>query len=518
MTQNETEILVIGAGLTGTKLAAEASKTGASVAVWSKGPCASIEIMGLNTVVDQKDSVDCFYNDLIKSGYGLNNNVLAYNMAKESLEAAKDIERIGLSFNRNDDSKLNVVQTLGCEYPRLIHVNSYTGRYALGAYNKICKENKVKEERITAVELVKNNGRIVGAIGIDEKHEMIYCRCKAVVMTTGGCSRIYNDSTYPEGIEGDGYAMAYRAGAELIDMEFQQYEPCCFVKPDSLRGKVAVTTLLLEGGKLLNKDKQEFIKSGYKMQKSELVKIIGEQIFYGNGTDNNAVYYDVTNINEKRLKVDHAMYYNPAKQSGIDLTTDYGEVAPMAHTCIGGIRIDEGCHSTIKGLFAAGEAAGGIHGANRIGGCSGTETLTYSSIAARSILEYVKETEYSEDECFEIKNGTNAEDFDEILVSLKSKINEGLGIIKEGKSLQKLIDCLESEIERITASRFKDGKECLQRYRCLNIATVALMQAKSSLERKESRGVFIRADYPETDKEYEKNIVVRNIDGEMKTY
>jgi succinate dehydrogenase/fumarate reductase flavoprotein subunit len=252
----------------------------------------------------------------------------------------------------------------------------------------ICMDQKVQFcKPIQIVKLLTADGKGIGAAGVNcSTAAFNVFWAKAVVLAAGGGSAIHRLSTYPPGLVGSGYRLAYDAGAELTDMEFLQYEPCCFIYPDTVRGRLAVTTLLFEGGELRNKDGEPFVRKfspgGYHIQKYLLARLIMQEIAAGRGSKHGGVFYDVTSVAQSRVKTDNAIFYEPALTGGVDMLKEYAEVAPVAHTFLGGVVIDSSCATAAAGLFAAGEVAGGVHGANRIGGCSGADTLVFAGIVA----------------------------------------------------------------------------------------------------------------------------------------
>lgn len=523
----ETQVLVIGQGLTGLRAAAEAAGTGVKVTVLSIGPAASPEIMGFNAVRTDADSIDLYYHDVLASGREINQPELARLLVTGSSAAADDLESLGLSFDMNEDGSLKTAQPLGCSVPRLVQIRSRTGAYAMAAYYRECVRRGVTiENGVRIIALLTADHAVCGAVGIRHCDHSIVCwKAPAVIIAAGGCGAIYPVSTYPKGICGDGYAMAFRAGCRLRDMEFMQFEPCCFIYPKKLAGNLAVTTMLLEGGRLLNALGEEFISGGYKMQKSQLALKIAKEIRNGHPTKHGGVYYDVTALPEKRITVDHEMFYRPALNSGIDLTKDYAEVAPAAHTCMGGIVIDSLCRTDIRGLFAAGEAAGGIHGANRIGGCSGSETQAFGKIAGRAAADFARSVQgaplpYMDFETCCAQNGINSgkvalnpQQIERIIQELRENIQKGLGICKCENDLNDLILHIEKARDAVQSycAPTVDALELLLELD--NISLIADIQARASLQREESRGVFFRSDYPNESEKWARSIVAKNDNG-----
>jgi fumarate reductase (CoM/CoB) subunit A len=530
-----TDLLVIGNGLAGIRSAQAAAQKGINVVVVSKGMSASPEVMGFNAVVSPDDSVDSYYNDIIRSGKGINNRKVARVLAEGASDEVIYLEKLGLAFDKNPDGSYHTLHTLGCDHPRLVHCKAITGVEARRILVNDAKKNGVKfMQHVMITELILNKKCIAGAVGLEMTGNLvIFFRCKAVVLATGGCGDIYDVSTYPSGIVGDGYAIAFRAGAELIDMEFQQYEPCCFVYPKVMRGRLIPTTLFRSGAKLLNGSVGEFIdKYGLtrnNVQKSDLSRAIAMEILEGRGTEHGGVYYDMTMLPRDLVVVNHSIFYNPALKAGIDLTKQKAEVAPAAHTSLGGIRIDEYGSTTVKGLFAAGEVTGGVHGSNRIGGCAGAETLVFGGKAGESAAVYVKNEEFISEKEFndnlkiEIEKIIYRQAGDEkgskvayIRRKLAQIMTEKAGIVRNGKVLSEAMEELEKMRKTLSEIRVNSSRKLAALYQCENSVLTAQMQIKASMVRTESRGVFFRTDYPEQrDQIWMKNIIIQWKNGKM---
>lgn len=519
------DILVIGHGLAGLRAACAAAGSG-DVLVIAKGAPASPEIMGFNTAVCAGDREEDYYNDVMEAGSWISNPVLTRTLVEGASNVVSELESRGILMSRNEDGSYNTMRTLGCNFPRLLHSESDTGPRAMCVFREEAIKSGVKfENAVSALELLVEDNRIYGAIGFNKKNNiMTVYQAKAVILTTGGCGDIFPLTTYPRGISGDGYAMALRCGAELIDMEFLQYEPCCFLSPDSIRGKVAVTTMLVEGGELRNVNEQPFIFD-YSIQKSALALKIAKEISEGRGTPHGGVYYDVTALPYQRVAVDHALFYDPALKSGLDLTNEPAEVAPVAHTCIGGLRIDEHCRTKIKGLFAAGEAAGGIHGANRIGGCAGTEVLVFGRIAGESAAAYINTVNdfgYSKDPFsslrFQMKETEQETNMDTLLNNIRNAIAQSLCITKSESELLNLVKECQGFRKELSDALISSPQVLLKAYEAENILTVGEVMAHASLLRQESRGVFYRVDYPnQNDDMWRKNIVIWMKDSKIES-
>jgi succinate dehydrogenase/fumarate reductase flavoprotein subunit len=530
----ESDVLVIGKGLAGARAADEAVRRGARVTLANKGGGSSPEVMGFNTTIGPDDSVEDYLEDTLRSGSYINNRPVAARLAENADGEIAFLEKLGLVFDRNPDGNYNLMQTLGSSHKRMVHYQSLTGVTALKLLLDDCRKRGVEfVEPVMILNLLKHGSRVTGASALDLRSgELVFFLCKAVVLAAGGCGDIYPLTTYPHGITGDGYVMAYRAGAELVDMEFLQYDPCGFVTPPKLRGRVMVTTLLNEGAELYNEAGKRFVIEDYgtyNIQKSEIARRIYMEIAAGKGTQNGGIYYDLTKLPHDRVAIDHNLFYDPALAAGLDLTKEPAEVAPLAHSCTGGLVIDRDCAATLEGLFAAGEVAGGIHGANRIGGSAGTEIFVYGCLAGKSAAECAAEAKGQPDpgaiepdaererETFEKwKKGKGGLSPREMRDKVGQALHKGMGMIRNEKGIDgclRELESLEGELDGLNA---RTTENLMHGYTLRNTLDIAKIQAAASRMRKESRGVFYRDDCPATDGKWTKNIRARlGDDGKM---
>ena len=531
---HETDVLVIGNGLAGIRAALAASEKGAKVIVVAKGKGSSPEVMGFNAVLGPEDSVETYYNDILRSGLGIADKKLAGILADESRKVVTELEEMGMVFDKKG-SEYDLMQPLGCTFPRLVHFKALTGRKVLKLLrDKADKQGVIFINDVTVTGLLKYEKRVIGAFGIDiASGDLLGFRAKSIVLATGGCGRLYDFSTYPADITSDGYAMAYEIGAELVDMEFMQYEPCGFVYPDSIRGHIISTTTLSAGAEFRNGNNEKFLGDrGKKLQKDELCRAMHTEIMEGRGTEHSGVYYDVTMLPRDFIVVDHCIFYDPALKAGIDLMKQPAEVAPAAHTSLGGIRIDEKNLSSVEGLYAAGEVVGGLHGANRLGGNSGAETLVFGGRAGRFSAEYALSLDEDVDiqifsellsKQLEVNKKYQSKKESSIdLLTLNKKISsimqESGGIIRneEGiiSGLKKLSE-IESMLEGLSAS---NSSQLLEIYRIKNMLVTGKVILTAALSRQESRGAHYREDYnKQDDQEWLKKISVFYEHGKMQT-
>lgn len=527
------ELVVLGSGLSGLRSAIAAAEQGTDVLVISNGPSASPEVMGFNVPVEKGDSVELYCKDIESSGCGINNTLLGRKLTECAFDEVAYMESLGMTFDRKADGSLHVIQTLGSQFPRLVHYKSETGAQVLHILRKKCKELGVHfMAATTALALLHHNNIIVGVLAYDLKnHEIILCKTKAVVIATGGYGAMQRISTYPRNITGAGYAMAFRAGAELIDMEFQQYEPCTYIYPPEIGGKVIATTLLRHGATLYNGNMHEFMKdyglTRENAQKGPLARAIFSEVQAGHGTPHGGVYYDVTMLSPEFLYGDNKIFTQPAVDAGMDLNQDMPEVMPAGHTSLGGIRVDENCRTQISNLFACGEAIGGVHGANRIGGNAGTETLVFGNIAGSNAAAYAKSAAFPSEATMEAAVSAKLEilqtrlsglsgnkPVDQFCSDIMDTMSKNVGIFRNEQNLL----TARADIAQLKAQlgdiEIQTENDALKLFQCENMLLLAHMQIEASLIRKESRGVFFREDYPDqNDAEWKKNIVVCNRSG-----
>lgn len=528
-----TELLVIGSGVAGLRAAAAAAEAGVSVTIVSKGPSASPEIMGFNAPVCEGDSMAQYIDDMEKSGCGLCDHSLVSALAEGVGTQIDYMEKLGLVFDRTPDGSYDAIHTLGTKYPRLIHFKSNTGSREIVLLKKHCANLGVRiDSPVDILGLLMCEGRTVGAFGVgaDGAAPLIYS-AGAVVLAAGGCGAMHKISTYPKAILGDGYAMAYRAGAELIDMEFQQFEPCCFVYPEKIAGKVIATTLLRHGARLLNGEGREFMAdyglTRENAQKSTLSRAMLAEVRAGRGTPHGGIYYDMTMMSRKFLYEDHAIFTRPAVEAGIDLTKEMPEMMPAAHTCLGGVRIDPSCACSVPGLFACGEVIGGLHGANRIGGSAGAETVVFGAAAGESAARYISSaapspTAAEMSAAWEperaalagVITGKTTVSVTDVRARLGDLLARHAGIVKCESGLQSALKGMEELSDELSGAEAADLSAAAELTHCRNMLLVARIQAGASLLRRESRGVFYREDCPDRDDKHRlSNIVARDSAG-----
>lgn len=473
----KTDVLVIGGGLAGLRCAEEASKC-SDVILLSDGGGASPFIHGINIPLHPDDSVELFIEDTLKSGRYLGKRKLVEKLCEESLYLIEEFE-----FDKKD-GEYELLKPLGSSVPRVAGINGRTGATVISRINGKKKFRKFQNTRAMRIECDENT--VCGAYCFDTvKKEWFYIEAKAIVLATGGFGGIFPFSTNSSDIGGDGIAMAFNAGAKLCDMEFIQFEPTAAVFPEKIKGKSIITTMLYEGAVIRNKNGDRFMDE--KVNKDVLSLGIYREIVNGNGTENGGVFFDMTGVDFAFLKGKYKDYYDRYKNCGIDISSKPVEIAPAPHTTLGGVKIDEFCRTSVKGLFACGEVSGGIHGANRLGGNAGLEVFVFGKIAGKSASEYAINNNFIGKKAVCDENTElNCESIRREFTQMTGK---NLNVIRCEAGLKELCDFTESKINELSVN-----KNCFTAQRLINDMVTVNISAKAALERKESIGCHIRID------------------------
>ncbi len=549
----ETGVLVIGSEAAGARAALEAQASGADVILVTKSVMAKsgVTLMAVAThsaPFHPEDSAEIFFEDTIKSGQYLNNQKLVEVFVNEARETVEALESYGVKFAREKDNYL-LNQMPGHSLPRGCFTEPIgtTGRKTVKGLRKEIERREVPlMEDIFICTLLQNDGQVVGALGIDLRTtRFLVFKAKAVILATGGGMRLYHYNCAAREATGDGYAMAYRAGASLQDMEFVQFFPTVMVWPKNLFGQQTPTRLRYELNAQLRNFYGERFMSRYNpkdMEKSTrdiTARAIYREIKEGRGNKHGGVYLDVSYLPDQIIDEYIARFYPnydfggvKLLEEGIDIRRQPMEVAPAVHFFMGGVQINENGETGVAGLFAAGEVTGGVHGANRLGGSALPEMGVFGKRAGRSASEYAASMTKAKD--FEVQQ-VNIEVkriqsiFDRPMeinaYTMKKRLQqamwEGAFVIRSDESLntaKQELEKIRNEIKNVgLASRTKcynhELREVLETEMMLDVGEMIVRAAQM---RTETRGAHYREDYPEQDDQnWIKNIVIRNKDGEM---
>ncbi|HKH11208.1 MAG TPA: fumarate reductase/succinate dehydrogenase flavoprotein subunit [Rubrobacter sp.] len=529
----EHDVLIIGAGGAGLRAAVSATQRGLSVGIVTKSLLGKAHTVmaegGMAAALGNVDSDDSWrqhFMDTMKSGKFINNWRMAEIHAKESPDRVYELEQWGALFNRTPEGKISQRPFGGHTYRRLAHVGDRTGLELIRTMQEkaLATDAKVYMET-TVTKLLKNNGRVVGALAYTrESGKFVHFKAKAVVMATGGWGRIFKVTSNSWEGTGDGVVLSYDAGADLVDMEMMQFHPTGMVWPPGVRGLLVTEGVRGEGGLLRNSEGKRYMEN-YDPKKMELstrdvvARANYTEVQEGRGSEHGGVYLDITHLGyEGIMKKLPTMYEQFKNLADIDISREPMEVFPTVHYTMGGVKVDpETCESSVPGLFAAGEVAGGLHGANRLGGNSLSDLLVFGRRAGEGASEYVQQSSHSS----EIEEQELLTEIGRVLEPLEKKgegespyliqqelqvaMMEHANLMRDGDSLQEglgKILALKDRLPQISVpgSRlFNPGWHTAQDVRYLvQISEIIL---RTALERKERRGAQWRLDYDGPDEE-----------------
>lgn len=574
----EHDVLVIGAGGAGLRAAIEASAAGVSVGLVCKsllGKAHTVMAEGGMAAamanVDDRDNWKVHFSDTMRGGQYVNNWRMAELHAKEAPERVRELEAWGAVFDRTKDGKILQRNFGGHRYPRLAHVGDRTGLELIRTLQDhgIHQGIEVYME-VTVISLLKDGDRVIGAFAYEREHGRFRIfKAKAVILATGGVGRAYKITSNSWEGTGDGHSLAYDAGAELIDMEFLQFHPTGMVYPPSVKGILVTEGVRGEGGILKNSEGKRFmfddIPDNYKDQTADtpeegwryvtgdknarrppelltrdhVARCIVREIKAGRGSEHGGVYLDIAWIKEKISNApEHikkklpSMYHQFKQLADIDITQVPMEVGPTTHYIMGGIKVDGDTQaSTIPGLFAAGECAAGINGANRLGGNSLSDLIVFGKRAGEYAAKFAQENghgtinnEQIEQTVkwslkpFENQNGENPF---QLQHELQDMMQDLVGIVRTEDEMQKAlvgVRELKKRLENVSATGNIDFNPswhtALDMHNLLNVSEAITLAA---IERKESRGGHFREDFPNKEKEFStiNFSVKKGTDGEM---
>jgi succinate dehydrogenase / fumarate reductase flavoprotein subunit len=568
----EHDVLVIGAGGAGLRAAIEASSAGVSVGLVCKSLLGKAHtVMAEGGVaaalanVDDRDGWQTHFADTMRGGQYLNNWRMAELHARQAPDRVHELEAWGAVFDRTKDGRILQRNFGGHKYPRLAHVGDRTGLEMIRTLQDHGVHQGIDVHmECTVVELLKEGDRVVGAFGYDrERGRFRVFKAKAVVLASGGIGRAFKVTSNSWEYTGDGHALAYRAGADLVDMEFVQFHPTGMVWPPSVKGILVTEGVRGEGGVLRNSEGRRFmfddIPELYKHQTADneeegwiytqgdksarrppelltrdhVARCIVREIKEGRGSPHGGVFLDIAWIKSRlpdgadRIKKKLPSMYHQFKQlAGIDITESPMEVGPTTHYVMGGIRVDADSQmSTVPGLFAAGECAAGLHGANRLGGNSLSDLLVFGKLAGEYAAAFAKEhaAPTVDDgqvealarmalEPFERPNG--GEGPYQVQYELQDLMQELVGIVRNEGELSQAIDGLERLQERAKRVSVEGNREYNSGWHTAldlrNLLPVAEAVTRAALEREESRGAHFREDHLGKDDEWgTMNLVIR---------
>ena len=552
----DTDVLIVGGGGAGAMAAIKAMAEGARVLVTTKGPFpsgnTSIALAGYGAALgyaDERDSPQVHFEDAVRAGKGLCNQKLVRAWVTKIVEITKEMDTWGIDLIK-EGGKFQQRHWEGHTYPRMVHHHMSTGKAVADCLRKKSEEIGVHALEHTLVGgLIKEEESVSGAWAIQyQTGQLIFISAKAVILATGGMGSLFPMTDNVSTITGEGYVLGFRAGAELIQMEFCHFLPTpCY--PEAMKSKSVfmgpLNDLLNKGGaRLYNSLGERFMKKYYpdtgEREKGgeQITRAIGLEIGEGRGSAHGGIYLDLSDVPVEMQKSLFPKLWESAQRAGINLSYQPIELAPNPHDLVGGVKIDETGSTNVQGLFAAGEAAGGAHGASRFGGSALADALAFGDIAGRNAAFFAREKNtlslLGEKKKVEVQNRIK------VLLSKKEGIMPSelrrpiqqvannylnVGRNKEGleKALQE-IDHIEQEMLPHMTCWAEDQKERGARLRqAIEVdgqLELAKIMATAALCRQESRGGFFgghyRSDYPDQDDQnWLKNIVLKRDQGHI---
>ena len=577
----EHDVLVIGAGGAGLRAAIAAAGAGAKVGLVCKsllGKAHTVMAEGGIAAslanVDDRDGWQVHFADTMRGGQYVNNWRMAELHAKEAPDRVRELEAWGALFDRTADGRILQRNFGGHKYPRLAHVGDRTGLEMIRTLQDHAIHQGIDVHmECTVLRLFASGGRIAGALGYDrDRGRFRLYRCRAIVLATGGIGRAYSITSNSWEYTGDGQALAYHAGAALQDMEFVQFHPTGMIWPPSVRGILVTEGVRGEGGVLRNSLGRRFmfddIPENYRSQTADneeegwrytqgdkdarrppelltrdhVARCIRREVNEGRGSPHGGVFLDISwikerlpNAREHIIRKLPSMYHQFKQLADIDITTEPMEVGPTTHYVMGGIRVDgDSQMSTLPGLFAAGECAAGLHGANRLGGNSLSDLLVFGKRAGEYAARHAKESgaaaidpAEADDavrcalEPFERGAGSHAEGPYQVQQDLQVMMQDLVGIVRAAAEMERALEGIERLRDRAARVGVAGNREYNPGWHTAldlgNLLTISEAVTRAAIERQESRGGHFREDRPDKDSAYGKfNIVIRKgPNGEM---
>jgi len=573
------DVLVIGAGGAGLRAAIEAANSGVTVGLICKSLLGKAHTVmaegGMAAAMahnDDRDSWRVHFADTMRGGQYVNNWRMAEIHAKEAPDRVRELEGWGAVFDRTPDGRINQRNFGGHRYPRLAHVGDRTGLELIRTLqdHTVYLGVTVHMEH-TVIELLLDGGRAAGAVAYDRERGRFHLfSAKAVILATGGAGRAYKITSNSWEGTGDGVALAYRAGAELIDMEFVQFHPTGMVWPPSVRGILVTEGVRGEGGVLRNREGRRFmfddIPDNYKPQtasdpeegwrytqgdknarrppelltRDHVARCINREVKAGRGSPHGGVFLDIAWIKEKLPNAEEhikrklpSMYHQFKELADLDITKEPMEVGPTMHYMMGGIRVDADSQMTkVPGLFAAGECASGINGANRLGGNSLSDLIVFGKRAGEYAAQFARQNGQPrvdddrvdtaiKDSLAPFDRGRGAENPYNLQQDLQDAMQNLVGIVRTESEMREALNKIQDFKERVARVGVEGHREYHSGWHTAidvrNLLIVSEAITLSAIERKESRGGHFREDHPDKVAEFATfNITTRQTpDGAM---
>lgn len=532
----KTDILVIGSGGAGLRAAIEVREQGCEVLLVSKSALGR----GNNTAVagsamaaatgwsDPKDNPNIHLDDTLATGRFINNQRLVEVMVQGAEQQIYDLERFGVEFAKDGENYF-ILDIPSHAFPRVIKPRQGIGTgHTLPLLKYATKIGVQMLEKIFITKLLKSDESIAGAVGINLKGDVFIFRVKSVILAGGGLCQVFMRTSNTPGSTGDGYALAYDAGATLQDMEFIQFLPATL---SSNTKRLFLYEAFIESGAVFRNALGEDIAVRHGMLKpkdmsrDKVARAIMLEILGGRGVDD-SVILDFSTISDHQWGELEDMRLR--SKSLRSLKKEAYTIAPSAHYAMGGITINENCETGVAGLFAAGEVCGGIHGANRLGPNAITDIFVFGRIAGKTaskaaLNQKIKPLDQNEipaemERLDDISNIHGQEDINEIKRFLKTTMWQKGGIVRSEEGMREALEDVALARDKLDHTKVETPHQLWRFLELRNMLTVSEMILKAAMMRRESRGGHYRIDYPNEGPEWLKNISISNDEGKMKLY
>jgi aspartate oxidase len=506
MNYDHYDVVIAGSGLAALAAAARLLEKGIrKIGVFAPAFGGTPYIAAINFVLPDNPSGDTparYFDDMLAAGYGLNDRSLVGAMTAKSAEGYELLSRWGVEFARKQDGTLLRRHASGSSCPRSLCRTTEL----IGVHIERTLKPRLEAEGVEfhlgmeAVGIVKEGDRAIGLELKGEDGALRYAYAPIVIAAWGGVGTLLGRSTYPSDVNGRTLGIAFDAGVKLADLEFLEYEPLVVLNPPGAVGEPCPTAMLGEGAHLLNTDGERFLLAERPQgeagaPKSFINKMIWKEVAAGRGTGRGGVLVDLRHIDRNILKA-YPWFFDRLQACGVDPNLQLVEVGPVPHSYSGGIRVDSGCRSSLKGLYAVGEAAAGFHGACRMAGNAASQAVLSGMLCAEAaaadrvdpVSTVAPDSSYAED--LEARR---------LAAEAIAKAAPALGIFRNGGDLREALAGLEGLL---------DGEE-LRKDTCARQSVFAVsLMLRAAIERKESRGTHLRTDFPETNPKLQNSITL----------
>jgi fumarate reductase (CoM/CoB) subunit A len=532
--RHETDVLIVGGGAAGTMAAFECAEAGVDVIQVTKGRATSgtttVARGGFAAAMGADDSPELHLQDILKYGGELIDPELARVWVYDIIDVVHDLESWGAEFVRRADGRLDLKEFPSHSRNRACHHYDTTGNMVTKVLSKKLRADaRITKHSITAVvDLIKRDGRVVGAWGVDyHDGALVTYRAQQIILSSGGGSGLFYVNDNPPQVTGDGYVLGFRAGVPLIGIEMIDFQAMC-CSPKELFGFAPHPTGFINAGAVFrNRKGEEFLKHYFpdtaeQSTRSEVIRAMAKEIHAGRAGSTGGIFMDATKVPMEVIQKQIPHVYKTCLHRGIDISKTPLEVAPGSHTWLGGLKVDIDGRTPVDGLFAAGETAGGIHGGNRIGGSALSASLVYGRRAGRRAAALVK-SERVDLRCGNdnaipesegawlagLLNRNSGPLQSDVRMACCMLAHNKLGPIREERTLHEALAEYERiECQDVPAMRLNEkarnsdkvrGEELESALSVRNLALLGRLLAVAALERTESRGAHFRLDYPNTD-------------------